>query len=145
MAGSFNKIIIVGNLTKDPETKQFGDKNVCNISVAVNRNVGKNAPEGTKSVDYFRISAWDKLGETCQSYLKKGTSVLFEGRMQFSQYTDKDGNKRESADVVATQMQILTPKGQNEASGDSHEHASVGAPTSTNNATVTDDTDEIPF
>lgn len=145
MAGSFNQITIVGNLTRDPETKTVGTSSVCNISLAVNRNLGKNAPEGAQSVDYFRVNAWDKLGETCQTYLKKGMSCLISGKMQIRDYTDKDGNKRQSAEIVANQMQMLGTKGQSEGGSDMTDHATTSAPAAASHAGGPAEEDEIPF
>lgn len=106
MPGNYNKIILVGNLTKDPETKKLDSgSSVCKFGLALNRRT-KNSDE-TMFVD---ISAWEKTGEVCQQYLKKGRSVLVEGRLAIRSYEDKDGMKRKATEVVIDSMQMLDAK-----------------------------------
>jgi single-strand DNA-binding protein len=116
MAGSYNRIILVGNLTRDPEIRyvQSGSA-VTKFAIAVNRRT-----KGGDETTYVDIVAWDngnfKLAETCNTYLKKGMSVLVEGRLVIRSYDDKDGNKRKATEVVIDQMQMLDRAG---ASGSS--------------------------
>jgi single-strand DNA-binding protein len=111
MAGSYNRVILVGNLTRDPEIRyvQSGSA-VTKFALAVNRRT-KNGDDTT----FVDIVAWDngnyKLAETCNTYLKKGMSVLVEGRLSIRSYDDKDGNKRKATEVVIDQMQMLDSKG----------------------------------
>jgi single-strand DNA-binding protein len=111
MAGSYNRIILVGNLTRDPEIRyvQSGSA-VTKFAIAVNRRT-KGADETT----YVDIVAWDngnyKLAETCNTYLKKGMSVLVEGRLVIRSFEDKDGNKRKATEVVIDNMQMLDRAG----------------------------------
>ena len=146
MAGSFNRITILGNLTKDPESKNIPSGSmVCNFTVAVNRPPSKN--ESAQNVDYFRVNAWDKLAETCQKYLKKGMPVLIDGKMQIRPYTDKDGNKRESAEIVANTMQMLSTKNPGESAMEhddsgNHDGEPVGV---ASHATASAIDEEIPF
>jgi single-strand DNA-binding protein len=74
----------------------------------VQRN--KESGELQKETDWFNIVAWDRLAETCNTYLRKGSKVFIEGRMQSRSYTDKDGVKRTAWDVIASDMQMLDPK-----------------------------------
>ena len=107
MAGSYNKIILVGNLTRDPEIRYVGSgAAVTKFTLAVNRR-SKQAEE----TDYVDIVAWDKLAETCNTYLKKGMSCLVEGRLSIRSYEDKDGNKRKATEVVCNVMQMLDRAG----------------------------------
>jgi single-strand DNA-binding protein len=110
---SYNKITVVGNVTRDPEQKAVGEKAVTKFSVAVNRK-GRSGDETT----YFDVVAWDRLGETCQQYLRKGSSVLVEGRLSIRDYEDKNGVKRKAVEVVASDMQLLDRKGAHESSDD---------------------------
>ena len=98
-----NRLIIIGNLTRDPETRttQAG-KNVCTFSVAVNRR--------GEGVDYFRVSAWGKTGEVCQQYLAKGRKVAVVGPVSASSYTTQEGHARASMDIMAQDVEFLTPK-----------------------------------
>ena len=102
MAGSYNRVILVGNLTRDPEIRytQSG-KGVTKFSLAVNN------PRNKEETTFVDIVAWDKLGETCNTYLKKGTNCLVEGRLVIRSYDDKDGNKRKATEVVIDNMQML--------------------------------------
>src|SRR5665213_4108271 len=111
MAGSYNRVILVGNLTRDPEIRyvQSGSA-VTKFALAVNRRT-KNGDDTT----FVDIVAWDsgnyKLAETCNTYLKKGMSVLVEGRLAIRSYDDKDGNKRKATEVVIDAMQMLDSRG----------------------------------
>ncbi len=104
-----NRLTIIGNLTRDPETRTMNDGNtVCSFTVAVNRRTGKDHPEA----DYFRVSAWRQLGETCAKYLAKGRKVAVVGSVRASAYTDQSGNAKGSLEVTATDVEFLSPKGQ---------------------------------
>lgn len=101
-----NKTTIIGNLTRDPESRTTDSSNVCSFLVAVNR-LGKSG--GT---DYFRVSAWGGLGESCQQYLAKGRKVCVVGRISASAYTGQDGSPRASLDLLAEDVEFLSPKDQ---------------------------------
>jgi single-strand DNA-binding protein len=116
MAASFNKVILVGNVVRDPEIRYVGSgAGVTKFSIAVNPNKRDAKPEDTLFVD---IVAWDKLAETCNTYLKKGSNVLVEGRLVIRSYDDKDGNKRKATEVVINTMQMLgSPRDRQENGG----------------------------
>jgi single-strand DNA-binding protein len=106
MPGNYNKIILVGNLTKDPESKTLpSGASVCKFAIAVNRKTKNDA-----ETMYVDLVAWEKTGEVCQQYLKKGRSVLVEGRLAIRSYEDKDGSKRKATEVVIDSMQMLDAK-----------------------------------
>ena len=103
MAGSFNRITLVGNLTRDPEIRYVGSgAAVTKFTLAVNRRSKQQ-----EETDYIDCVAWDKLAETCNTYLKKGMSALVDGRLSIRSYDDKDGNKRKATEVVVNTMQML--------------------------------------
>lgn len=104
-----NKTHIVGNLTRDPETRvtQRGDK-VCSFTVAVNRR--RKTQDGKDIADYFRVSAWNALGENCQKYLAKGRKVAVTGPVSASAYKDSTGEARASLELMAEDVEFLTPK-----------------------------------
>jgi single-strand DNA-binding protein len=103
MAGSFNRITLVGNLTRDPEIRYVGSgAAVTKFTLAVNRRSKQQ-----EETDYIDCVAWDKLAETCNTYLKKGMSCLVDGRLSIRSYDDKDGNKRKATEVVVNTMQML--------------------------------------
>ena len=108
---SFNRVILAGNLTRDPELRfTNGGVPVCSFGMAVNRVRSK-----TEEVDFFDVSAWRELGETIANYKKKGDPILIEGRLQFRSWEAQDGSKRNKVDVVADNIQFL---GRSDGSGD---------------------------
>jgi single-strand DNA-binding protein len=100
---SFNRVILAGNLTRDPELRftQSGTP-VCGFGLAVNRVFSKN-----EEVDFFNVSAWRELGETVANYKKKGDPILVEGRLQYRTWEAQDGSKRSAVDVVADRVEFL--------------------------------------
>ena len=99
-----NKITVIGNLTKDPETRTTPNGNtVCTFTVAVNR---KKVSE--PQTDFFRVNAWGKLGELCGRFLNKGRKVAVVGELQARTY-ESNGQTRLSLDVVADEVEFLTP------------------------------------
>ena len=147
MAGSYNRIVLVGNLTRDPEIRYVdgGGKAVTKFALAVNRK--SKAGDETMFVD---VVAWDRLGEICNQYLKKGMSALVEGRLAIRKYDDKDGNKRTAVEVVASDMQMLDSKGRpnGESSGSYATAGRASGSASTSSSSTFDDgamDDEIPF
>jgi single-strand DNA-binding protein len=107
--GNYNRIILVGNLVRDPEIRYVqSGSSVTNFTIAVNRRAKQD-----DAVDYIDIVAWDKLAETSNTYLKKGMPVLVEGRLSIRSYESTSGEKHKAAEVVISFMQMLT-----RASGD---------------------------
>ena len=108
--------MIVGNLTRDPElhTTQAG-QNVCDFTVAVNRRRTNN--NGQPEADFFRVSAWNQLGENCQRYLAKGRKVLVIGPVSARTYQANDGTTRVSQEVMATEVEFLSPRQDEQAGG----------------------------
>lgn len=104
-----NKVILVGNLTRDPElTETPNGVAVCRFSIAVSRDyAGSN---GTRETDFFNIVVWRGRAENCGKYLKKGNKVAVVGSLQNRSYEDKDGIKRTVTDVIASEVEFLTPK-----------------------------------
>ena len=104
-----NKVILVGNLTRDPElTETPRGVAVCRFAIAVSRDYA-NA-DGTRETDFFNITVWRGRAENCGKYLKKGNKVAIVGSLQNRSYEDKDGIKRNVTDVVANEVEFLTPK-----------------------------------
>lgn len=105
-----NRVQLIGNLGKDPETRQAGKSaNVCSFSVAVNRHWRGADGETKEATDWFNVEAWGKLGETCQKYLSKGRLVYIEGRLQTDR-VESDNQVRYFTKVVASEMQMLDRK-----------------------------------
>jgi len=106
---SLNRVQLIGNLGKDPETRFTPTgKKVCNFSVAVNRK-WKSSGEIKEAADWFNVQAWGHLGEICQEYLHKGSLVFVEGRLQTSRY-EHEGETRYYTRVIANHMQMLDRK-----------------------------------
>jgi single-strand DNA-binding protein len=106
---SVNKVIIVGNLGRDPEIRYMpsGDA-IANIAVATSfKSKDRNTGEQKETTEWHRISFFGRLAEIVGQYLKKGSSVYVEGRLQTRKYTDKDGVEKYATDIVAEQMQML--------------------------------------
>ena len=109
-----NKVILVGNLTRDPELSETPSGiAVCRFSIAVSRDFA-NA-DGNREADFFNITVWRGRAENCGKYLKKGNKVAVVGRLQTRSYDDKDGNKRYVTDIVADEVEFLTPRGASES------------------------------
>ena len=101
--GNYNRIILTGNLVRDPEIRYVPSGSpVTKFTIAVNRRSKQN-----DAVDYIDVVAWDKLAETSNTYLKKGMSVLVEGRLTIRPYESKSGEKHKAVEIVMSFMQML--------------------------------------
>ncbi len=109
---SVNKVILIGNLGKDPVIRYTASGTaVASLSLATTDTwTNKNGGKETRT-EWHRIVAWDKLAEICGEYLTRGKSVYIEGRIQTKDWEDKEGNKRQTKEIVATAMQMLGAKG----------------------------------
>jgi len=114
-----NKIMLIGNLGKDPEMNytQNGTA-LTKFSLAVSRSYKTSSGEKRDETEWFNIVAWDKLAELCNQYLHKGSKAYIEGRLSQRKYTDKNGVERWMTEVIANDMQILTPKSAQSGSSD---------------------------
>lgn len=110
MAGSINKVILIGRLGKDPEMRFTpGGRAVTNFTMATNENWTDQSGERQERTEWHRIVTWGKLAENCAKLLSKGKQVYVEGRLQTRSWDDRDGNKRYTTEIVANTMQILSP------------------------------------
>lgn len=108
MAKSFNQVIIMGNLTRDPEVRTIpSGQSVCSFSLAVNRSWTGADGQTQESVDFFDIVAWGKLGELVGQYLRKGRKALVVGRLQTRTWEAQDGSKRKATEIVASDVTFL--------------------------------------
>ena len=128
-----NKIFLIGNLTRDPETRVTPNgKTVCSFDIAVNDRQGNPT--------YFRISAWEKLGENCQRNLSKGKKVNVIGSVSARAYTDRNGKVNASIEVTAQDVEFLSPSDnyeQQERKAIQNENLPAGA--------IAVETEDIPF
>ena len=103
-----NNISIMGRLTRDPELRQTqSGKQVANFSIACNRDFGD---KDNKEADFIDVVAWEKTGEFADTYFRKGQLVAVQGRLQSRKWTDKDGNKRVSVEIVAERLHFAESK-----------------------------------
>jgi single-strand DNA-binding protein len=115
--------MLTGRLGKDVELRVTPNgRSVATFSVASSRNV-REGDAWKEQTEWFRVVAWEKLAETCSNYLHKGSHVFIEGRLQTREYTDKDGIKKYSTEVIATDMTMLDSKGQSSGAGNDIEDA----------------------
>jgi len=114
-----NKAIILGNLGKYPETRHFQDGTaVCNFSVATSETWKDQQGQQQEKTEWHNISAFGKLAEICGQYLRKGSKVYIEGKIQTRKWQDRDGNDRYSTEIRADQVQFLDRKPDGEKPAD---------------------------
>jgi len=122
---SVNKVILVGRLGRDPETRYTGGgQAVANFSVATDETYKDKNGERQKRTEWHKIVVWGKQAEIAQQYLKKGSLIFIEGRIQSREWQDKEGQKRTSFEIVATNFRMLGGRGDGGGSGGGS--ASVG-------------------
>lgn len=106
-----NKILLIGNLGRDPELNVTSDGTpVTKFSLAVSRRYKSANGEQKEETEWFNIVAWRQLAETCERYLHKGSKVYIEGRLTQRKYTDREGVQRTSVEVIASNMEMLDKK-----------------------------------
>lgn len=130
---SFNKVILLGNLTRDPEVRYTtGGSAVCDITLAVNYQwTDKRSNERKEEVSFIDVTLWGRTAEIAGEYLGKGRPVLIEGRLQQDKWDDKEtGQKRSKLKVVADAMQLLGGKPEGGGGGNTAPRANSGRPTS---------------
>ena len=111
MARSLNKVMLIGNLTRDPELRYTAQGTaVCNLGLATNRYWTTETGEKKEDTEFHRIVAWNKLAELCSQLLAKGRKVYVEGRLQTRSWTGADGNQRTTTEIVISEMVILDSK-----------------------------------
>lgn len=125
---SVNKVILVGRLGKDPETRYTsGGQAVCNFSLATDETFKDKSGERQKRTEWHRIVVWAKQAEIAQQYLKKGAQIYLEGRIQSREWTDKENQKRTSYEIVATNFRMLGSKSDSSGSAYRSSPAAAGS------------------
>lgn len=112
-ARSLNKVLLIGNLTRDPEMRYTPQGTaVCQIGLATNRSwASADGGERQEETEYHKVVAWSKLAEICGQLLKKGRKVFMEGRLQTREWTDKEGHKRNTTEIIMENMILLDGPG----------------------------------
>jgi len=115
MAASINRVVLVGNLTRDPELRHTpSGMAVCSLRIAVNSRRKDESGQWTEKPNYFSITVWGQQGENCAQYLAKGRPVAVDGRLDWREYQTQDGQKREAIEIVADSVQFLGGRGDGE-------------------------------
>jgi single-strand DNA-binding protein len=130
MAGSVNKVILIGNLGSDPEVRYLeGGSTVARFNIATSESYTNKSGERVEQTEWHRIELWDRLAQIAEKYLRKGNSVYIEGRIRSENWTDKDGQQRTGITIRANTMTLLggsNSSGGNEGGG--YTPASESAP-----------------
>lgn len=123
MARSFNQVVLMGNLTRDPELRQIpSGQSVCSFSLALNRSYKGQDGEWQEATDYIDVVAWGPLGERVAQYVTKGRPVLVNGRLQ-SRSWEQDGQKRSKVEVNAQDVTFLGGRGENSGSSSEYDQS----------------------
>ena len=113
-----NKVFLIGNLTRDPElTETSGGVSICRFAIAVNRNY--SGADGERKTDFFNVTAWRGLGETVARFARKGNKVAVSGSIELRNYEDSQGIKRTGVDIIAQDVEFLSPRGSSDSGFDS--------------------------
>ncbi len=135
-----NKVFLIGNLTRDPELSETNSGvPVCRFAIAVNRRF--SAGDAERQTDFFNVTAWRGLADNVAKFCKKGNKVAVTGSIQIRNYEDNAGQKRTFVDIIADDVEFLTPKGG--ASSDDGDYAP--APRKKPALEAFDDDSDIPF
>ncbi|HEX2242758.1 MAG TPA: single-stranded DNA-binding protein [Gammaproteobacteria bacterium] len=111
MPKTLNKVLLIGNVTRDPELRKTeAGTSVCSFGLATNRTGKTETGEKTEEVDYHRIVAWQKLADMCNEYLRKGRKVYIEGRLTTRSWTGQDGQPKTTTEVVLDDIILLDSK-----------------------------------
>lgn len=119
-----NKVILIGNLTRDPELSQTNSGiSVCRISIAVSRRYA--GADGSRETDFFNVTAWRAIAENCVKYLKKGSKIAVVGSIQNRSYEAQDGTKKFTTDIMADEIEFLSTKNEGEGMMPTHNESNT--------------------
>jgi single-strand DNA-binding protein len=126
MARNINRVIVVGNLTRDPELRHTPSGTaVCSLRIAVNTSRKDETGQWVDKPNYFDVTVWGQQGENCAQYLSKGRPVGVDGRLEWREWEAQDGGKRQAVEIVADTVQFLGGRGDSE--GGAPEYVPAGA------------------
>jgi single-strand DNA-binding protein len=107
-ATNINRVVLTGNLTHDPELRSTSSGTpVCSLRIATNTRRKDASGNWVDKPNYFDVTVWGAQGENCAQYLSKGRPVAIDGRLEWREFTDRDGNKRQAVDIIADSVQFL--------------------------------------
>jgi single-strand DNA-binding protein len=148
-ATNINRVVLTGNLTRDPELRSTqGGTAVCSLRVACNTRRKDASGEWVDKPNYFDVTVWGKQGENAANYLQKGRPVAIDGRLEWREWQDREGNKRQSVDIIADSVQFLGSREGGENGGRFTPQTDVPADTSDFEpapAGAKESDDDIPF
>jgi single-strand DNA-binding protein len=148
-ATNINVVVITGNLTRDPELRSTpSGTSVCSLRVAVNTRRKDPSGEWVEKPNFFDVTVWGAQGENCATYLQKGRPVAVDGRLEWREWEDGNGNKRQAVDIIANSVQFLGSRDGGENGGRFTAQSDVPADTAdfeTSPAASGDANDDIPF
>src|SRR4249919_319778 len=118
MAANINRVVLVGNLTRDPEMKHLPSGTaLCSLRIAVNTRRKDESGQWTDKPNYFDVSVWGNQGESCAQYLAKGRPVGIDGRLDWREWEAQDGTKRQAVEIIAESVQFLGGRDDNAGGG----------------------------
>src|ERR1700760_4293768 len=128
-ATNINRVVLTGNLTRDPELRATpGGTQVCSLRIASNtRRKDSSTGEWADKPNYFSVNVWGAQGESCSRFLAKGRGVAIDGRLEWREWQDQSGNKRESVEIIADGVQFLGGRDPDTPAAEEPEPAAVGA------------------
>jgi single-strand DNA-binding protein len=146
MAANINRVVLVGNLTRDPELRNTPSGTaVCSLRIAVNTRRKDSSGQWTEKPNYFDITVWGNQGESCAQYLSKGRPVAVDGRLEWREWDAQDGTKRQAVEIIAESVQFLGGRSDGaEGGGGGNQFVPAGA-SSGSDADFQGSDDDIPF
>jgi single-strand DNA-binding protein len=145
MAGNINRVVLVGNLTRDPELRHTPSGTpVCSLRVAVNTRRKDETGQWVDKPNYFDVTVWGQQGENCAQYLAKGRPVAIDGRLEWREWEAQDGSKRQAVEIVADSVQFLGGRMEAEGAG-APAYVPAGAAAAGDDFPPSPADDDIPF
>ena len=147
MAANINRVVLVGNLTRDPEMKHLPSGTaLCSLRIAVNTRRKDESGQWTDKPNYFDVSVWGAQGESCAQYLAKGRPVAIDGRLEWREWEATDGSgKRQAVEIVADNVQFLGGRGDGDGGGGGQFVPAGAAQSSSADFPSAPTDDDIPF
>lgn len=151
-ATNINRVILTGNLTRDPELRSLpSGTSVCELRIAVNSSRKDESGNWVEKPNYFNVKVWGAQGENCSTYLSKGRPVAIDGRLDWREWESKEGEKRQAVEIIADRVQFLGSRDGGGESGGTRFNAESDVPADTSDfdtpqpAAVGASDDDIPF
>jgi single-strand DNA-binding protein len=148
-ASNINRVVLTGNLTRDPELRNTPNgTSICSLRLACNTRRRNSSGEWIDKPNYFNITVWGPQGENCATYLQKGRPIAIDGRLEWREWEDQQGNKRQTVDIIADSVQFLGSRDGGESGGRFAPQSDVPADTAdfeTAPAGTGSTDDDIPF